>query len=72
MNGISITLNRNDWGQIIDGLEVRLESWEATARYLEGEEVNQIIEECHDAAEARSVAATYERLIEDLNSQLHG
>lgn len=72
MNRVSISLDRNDWGQIVDGLEARRASWEVTARFLEGEEVDQAIEECRDAEEARVLVATYDRLIDELCSQLRG
>jgi len=72
LNKVSISLNRNDWGQIIEGLESRRASWEVTARYLEGEAVDQAIEECGDAEEARALVATYDRLIGELRSQLQG
>lgn len=49
MDSVSISPDRNDWGQIVDGLEARRATWEVTARYLEGEEVDQAIEECRDA-----------------------
>jgi hypothetical protein len=70
MNGISISLDGNDWGQIVDGLEARRASWEVTVRYLNGEEVDRAIEECRDAEEARAMVATYDRLIGELCSQL--
>jgi hypothetical protein len=72
VNKVSISLDRNDWGQIVDGLEARRASWEVTVRYLEGEEVAQAIEECRDAEEARGLVATYDRLIGELCSQLRG
>ncbi len=72
LDKISIRLTRNDWGQIIEGLESRRASWEVTARYLEGEPVDEAIEECNDAGEARALVATYDRLIEELRSQLQG
>ena len=30
MNKVSISLSRNDWGEVIDGLEARRASWEVT------------------------------------------
>jgi hypothetical protein len=70
MSRVSISLDRSDWGQIVDGLEARRAAWEVTARYLEGEEVDQAIEECRDAEEARALVATYDRLIGELCSQM--
>lgn len=70
LNRVSISLSRNDWGQIIDGLEARRASWDVTVRHLEGESVNEVIEECRDAEEARAVVATYVRLIGEICSHL--
>jgi hypothetical protein len=72
MSRVSIRLSRNDWGQIIEGLEARRASWEVTARYFEGEPVDESIEECRDADEARAMVATYDRLIGELCSQRRG
>ncbi len=72
MNKVSIILTRNDWGQIIEGLESRRASWEVTARYLEGEPVDEAIEECGDVGEARALVVTHDRLIGELRSQLQG
>ena len=67
---IAITLSGNDWGQIIDGLECRREVWNDTVRYLEGENVNALIEECSDVQEARNLEAIYDRLIRELRQQI--
>jgi hypothetical protein len=66
---ILIRLGEDDLGQIIDGLRVRAESWRATERYLETGYAQNIIEECNDAAEARSIAEHYERIIESVVKQ---
>lgn len=69
-SAVSITLSSNDWGQIIAGLECRREVWDATARYLGGQEVDSMIEECSDEEEARNLVAIYDRLISELRAQL--
>ena len=43
---IALNLNREDIGQMIDGLSVRRDSWRETQKYLEGQEVDCAIEEC--------------------------
>lgn len=68
-NKVSVSLGRNDWGQVIEGLESRRASWEVTARYLEGEAVDEAIEACDDAGDARALVATHDRLIGELRSQ---
>ncbi len=73
MENATITLNRNDLGQIIDGLTARVESYDHTAEFLDDETENLegfIIEEVRDADEARNLAANYKRLIEEINRQL--
>lgn len=68
---VTVTLSRNDLGQILDGLECRCDTWRATARYLMGEDIGtQTIEECSDAGEAETIVATYERILKELYSQL--
>ncbi|MCB0221945.1 MAG: hypothetical protein KDH09_19765 [Chrysiogenetes bacterium] len=71
-DSVTITLSRNDLGQILDGLECRCDTWRATARYLMGEDIGaQAIEECSDAAEASAIAATYERIMDAMRVQLN-
>lgn len=68
---ITVTLSRNDLGQILDGLECRCDTWRVTARYLMGEDIGQEpIEECSDAHEAEAIVETYERIMAELRVQL--
>lgn len=70
----TFTLDENEVGQVLDGLEVRTEAWEKTAVYLrsgclpEGEVF--VIEECSDAAEAEGIAEDYRSIIKKISSQL--
>ena len=69
----TITLDRNDLGQILDGLTQRMESFDHTAAFLDDEDPNlegDIIEEVRDAAEARTLAAHYRRIIDEITRQL--
>ena len=70
MQRVSISLSRNDWGQIVEALEARRASWEVTALYFEGKATHEPIEECHDTEEARAMVATYDCLIAELCLQL--
>lgn len=69
-----IKLAEHDWGQILDGLKIRAESWRRTAEYLrigdlpEGEFF--IIEECSDEEEADGLAARYEEIIKNIKGQM--
>lgn len=67
-----ITLDRNDLGQLLDGLEVLIDQWQATATYLTtGEsDPDTPIRECSNADEAQSMVQTYRRLADQLYPQL--
>ena len=60
---VVVSLTRLDWGQVIDGLCVRVEAWRKTEKYLNHEEVDGETEECSGADEARHLADTYERIV---------
>ena len=69
---IKLQLSRNEIGQIIDALCVRIEDWEYTRRYFdEGhEELGREIEECKDACEAQEIAEFYKSILKKIQSQL--
>jgi hypothetical protein len=70
---ITITLTRNELGQVLDGLEVRADAWEKTAVYLRSGDSPEgdafVIEECSDATEAENIASDYRSIIEKIQSQ---
>ncbi len=70
----TIKLDEYDLGQILDGLQVRADSWRLTAEYLKNGEMSDdsffIIEECSDHEEAMQLAVRYEDIIENLRSQM--
>jgi hypothetical protein len=72
MADVTITLDRNDLGQILDGLNESLEAYEFTARFFEDGQNpdNLTIEEVRDSREALSIAADYRRIIERISTQL--
>jgi hypothetical protein len=69
-----IELDELEWGQLLDGLESRVDSWRRTAEYLRTEELPDgeffIIEECRDEDEAEELAACYEGIIRNIKSQM--
>lgn len=69
-----IELDEDDWGQLLDGLEIRAESWRRTARYLRAGETPDgelcMIEECSDEDEADGLAARYEAIIKNIQTQM--
>lgn len=70
----TLKLDSYDIGQIIDGLRCRADSWRETADYLESGHTSRddfVAEECSDADEAKSIASHYERIIRELETQLH-
>ena len=69
-----IELDEQDWGQLLDGLEIRAESWRRTAEYLRSGDMPDgeifLIEECGDEEEADEVAAHYEAIITNIQMQM--
>lgn len=69
---IELKLKDNHVGQIIDGLNVLIEQWDATREYMETGEskADFIIRECNDAEEAAAIADFYREIEADLRSQM--
>lgn len=69
----TIQLDSLDLGQLLDGLEMRTESWERTAEYLRSGYVadDLIVEECSKSEEADDIAAHYRSIITQ-NSSVDG
>ena len=68
----TLKLAATDLGQVLDGLHSRSEAWHGTAQYLATGTTPHdgfVIEECHDAEEARAVAADYDRIITIIETQ---
>jgi hypothetical protein len=67
-----IQLESLDLGQLLDGLELRAESWERTAEYLRSGYVANgfIIEECSKPEEADDIAAHYRALVSNIRKQM--
>jgi hypothetical protein len=69
-----ITLDRNDLGQLIEGLESRADSWERTGNYLldgdSGDSDFFITEECHKPEEAFDIGEHYRSIIRQIRDQM--
>ncbi len=69
-----IELDEHDLGQLLDGLEIRAESWRRTAEYLRAGELPDgeffVIEECSDEEEAEELAARYTAIIKSIQNQM--
>jgi hypothetical protein len=69
-----ITLDDLEVSQILDGLEIRAESWERTAAYLRTQEFPSgefyIIEECSKPEEANAIANCYRSIIAKIRGQI--
>ena len=67
-----IELDELDLGQLLDGLEMRAESWERTAEYLRSGYVagDYVVEECSKSVEADDIAANYRCLIRSIRQQM--
>src|SRR3954468_13368179 len=71
---IHLVLGDSEIFQLLDGLEIREESWRKTAAYLETEEFPGdeffLIEECSNPDEARRIADDYKTIIDKIRKQL--
>jgi hypothetical protein len=69
-----IQLDSLDLGQLLDGLEIRAESWERTAQYLRTEEMPEgeffVIEECSKPEEADDIAEHYRSIVRKIREQM--
>lgn len=72
MANVTIVLDEDDLGQVLDGLDVLIEQWEATAKYLTSGELREdvCIRESHSAHEAESIAVAYSRIASILREQM--
>lgn len=67
-----LRLDENDLGQIIEGLQMREESWRRTADYFRSgynPDDSFLIEECSGEHEADKIAKFYSRIIQNLERQ---
>ncbi len=64
MDDISIRLSRNDVGQLLEGINVLIEQWDATAHFLSTGEMtaDACIRESSDSHEAACIAKLYRTL----------
>lgn len=68
---VQLRLPRRDVGQILDGLEVLIEQWDATAAWFRTGEVGDIpIRECSGAEEAESIARYYQDIAAEIREQM--
>ena len=65
-NDFTIRLSRQDLGQLLDGLEMRVDGYTALADGLPATALADV-----EGAEARELAATYRRLLQMLTRQFH-
>lgn len=68
---VQLALPRRYVGQILDGMEVLIEQWDATAAWFRTGEVGDItIRECSDAEEAESIAGYYREIAAEIRRQM--
>jgi hypothetical protein len=67
---ITLRLDANDVGQVVDGLEARYMVWQRTAEYLQTGYACGEIEECTSPSEATNIAALYRRIIDEIQKQV--
>jgi hypothetical protein len=69
---LQLRLSRNDVGQIIEGIDVLIEQWDATAEYLEtGNCPDDVcIRETSDVYECRKIASAYREIRSRISVQM--
>lgn len=72
MKEFNIALSHNDVGQLLDGLDVLIEQWDATVEYLETGITREdvCIRESHNSSEAKSIANIYQQLRDQIREQV--
>ncbi|GEM_PF-2347267 len=70
---VTLMLDKQDIGQILDGLRERLETWEYTVEYMQTGYVPEpyCIAECSSPEEAEVIAGYYKAIIDRIESQLN-
>jgi len=71
---ISLRLDRNEVGQILEGLQSREESWRSSAKFLRDgffPDDTFVCEECSNFEEAEGIANYYRRIIAKIERQFN-
>jgi hypothetical protein len=66
---VTLCLKRGDAGQVIDGLQNRVEAYEMTRDYHNGEQVDGSIEEC-SLEDAETMIEVYSCIINTISEQI--
>lgn len=72
-NFVTIALDRNDFGHILEGLEAHRDNWVRTADCFEAPETMEegyVMFECSSEHEARRIAEHFTRVIDNITDQL--
>jgi hypothetical protein len=71
---VTLRLSRLAVGQMLDGLDERMQSWRATAEYMDTGESPEgiVINECTNEHEATAIANLYEEIIDSIRAQMNG
>lgn len=67
---ITVLLERYEWGQILDGLRCRAETYEETVRYFETGYAESEIAEVRDRNEANEIGRIYRAIISKIEKAL--
>ena len=72
MNEVTIRLERNELGQLVEGLDVLIEQWDATAEYLRSGTIRDgvCIRESHSDHEADRIASIYRSIRDEIQKQM--
>ena len=67
---IAVVLDDIEWGQVLDGLRCRLETYEETVRYYESGYAESEIAEVRNVDEARELADLYQNIVGKIQKAL--
>jgi len=70
MKKLKVELNRQEWGQVLDGLACRVALYEETVGYYKYGVSYGHIAEVNDVLEARAILRYYRRIIRNIKKQL--
>lgn len=71
MDTVNLTMSQNEVGQLIEGIEVLIEQWESTERFLVTgiPEEDACIREAHRPEEAAAIASDYRKIVTRIREQ---
>jgi len=72
MENVTLSMSRNDAGQLLEGIDILVDQWEATVEYLATGRIREdiCIRESHSLHEAEKITSIYRGLRETVSHQM--